>query len=339
MVPAYTFTRFPDLPKELQLYIWSIATRLEPSHDILILPTLRPKSSPAASKVDAVKRQESEGSKRYTHPPVFSINHDSRAMALDLYKRVTSRKENRNGRKYSAETYINPIDDRFHFYRGNVLNYHLLASMRNVYCGDPIDLIAQRNINSFANIRNLTVTLDLFVHLPAGVWSGFKKLANLTIGFLPQDDFLEGWGSPHDVLEFNCPPHASLFGGRSTWLQKQSFKLLQCSNLKSGWRIPEIKIAVIESRREYRPWHEIPNLPIGKQEGDAGAEDIDIDCETGIWGGHRGQSMEVVWRIDLKDEEEEEIRPLNRFLRHDLLWYRTVLAFLQGNYSDREHIA
>lgn len=320
MVPAYTFTRFLELPRELQLRIWFLAARLEEARDILLLRETE-QLHPEATRVDFLQRREDESEFETPYPVMLGlVCKDARAAALQVYAPVAWKDGSRHFFNYFKVThgYANILYDCFHIYGGYSENYRLFMNMMHAHHGRiQLDQTALDNINFFAKIRILVLNFNLFAHTPTCLWSQFKKLEHLTIVIHPHRTIHHhgSYASDHHSLDRMHPSPSTLFGKRTSWLRSEVTRALRTAT--TGWELPTIEITHFKNRLG-RFTNELDDVAL--------LEDVGEDAQ--LFGVIQGQDYEV--------EDGEDENACVRYLKLDHSWYRGARAVLKIAVMDQE---
>lgn len=213
-IPAYTFTGFPNLPCELQLKIWSLATRFEKPRTHFL----------SDNSFSEIVNHYHENETRV--PQVLQVCHQSRVKAQKVLIRFGY---GRDAHEFYDPEY--PFDspfscdsdvsyhsgirsDPFGGYEDNPDDYvrsekYVNALYDTFYVGDSswyrfpllLDKIIKLNLtpprrfhhpsvdleklDRFRNIRLLAIDLSMFHRLPAEIWTEFTNLESLSLVIYP----------------------------------------------------------------------------------------------------------------------------------------------------------
>lgn len=104
MVPAYTFTKFGDLPLELQARIWSLAARFDMPRTRCLVLIGRQTRIHCSSLIEGTQIPE-------PFPEVVGICHLSREEAMKVYTRL---KTTGASQQSAVDPYINTLYNSFY---------------------------------------------------------------------------------------------------------------------------------------------------------------------------------------------------------------------------------
>lgn len=283
-VPAYTFTRFPELPTELQHQIWSLGACFENpqlyhlqdvrSHDFLNRNGRRLRRYGSSQVYQA-------GDKAYTVPVVLHVCRASRMVAKSIHSLLPCRRLNR-------DQYFNTLYDTF--YIGGEWSWHnsqiLVDLLIRLNTTRPIPEPARTDVQKLQHIKHLQVDFNIFADLPIGIWVEFYQLESLTIVIYPTDDFT----SFFDPTLVNESAFAELnvrskHGKRGQWLidfALESFKdAKERTERISQWKIPKIKVVL---RRRWRSIDGFDQMHNAQDGLDFNVEpDGDLDEDDSLW--------------------------------------------------------
>jgi hypothetical protein len=228
IVPAYTFTRFLELPPELQLKIWSMASR-----------TLVPRTySLVCMQCDSREdfRSCHKGSSRIksplrSSPAILHVCRSSRAEALKVYANLSV-----DSVYYSAagpKTYINTLYN--HFYMG-------------LHSWDGFKVLVDSLIK-----LNTTQPFQASFHpgLEGLRAEAFPKLETLRIAFYPfptletPEMSSSRCGADDRNIHFIEPQRGTKHGKRAAWIVKSALEALPATcKAVPDWKVPKLEAIV-----------------------------------------------------------------------------------------------
>ncbi|MAD84556.1 MAG: hypothetical protein CL912_16480 [Deltaproteobacteria bacterium] len=251
-IPAYTFTKFRQLPVELQENIWSMATRSGRSKIRKIL-AMRYDVSPSHGD-GALAGRASEGSSRIIRehntwtsektPVTLCVCRDSRRVAQRIHTRM--RFCGARQRAQRPEAYFNTLYDQFYLAEYPWNDFKLLIDILiKQNTTRPLQPKVERDMDRFFEIRYLTVDFHIFAGVPTSVWVEFPKLVKLTIGIYPYEAINDREAIPDRDLGFVKPQRGSKYGKRADWvLSAASTALRAAGDERRHWKMPELEVLV-----------------------------------------------------------------------------------------------
>ncbi|PVH74907.1 hypothetical protein DL98DRAFT_575367 [Cadophora sp. DSE1049] len=248
-VPAYAFTRFPNLPPELQLRIWSIASRTLES---TIRTLISMKWEREKRHEDLPRRYKLKGSSRIRHdlrdspvkstyPSVLRICRDSRAVGLSTFKLF----------KLDVGCAWIPVAyDLFYIGGDGWKKFKLLIDcLIRENTTRKQDPVVCEDLDKLLRIRHLIVDFNVFAAAPPTIWTHFTDLATLTVAFRPtlsidQRPVQDAFGPPENP-RFITPHISNKYGIRASWiLGAANRKLRTVLEDRPKWKIPHVDVTV-----------------------------------------------------------------------------------------------
>ncbi|CAG8982311.1 hypothetical protein HYALB_00005311 [Hymenoscyphus albidus] len=215
-VPAYTFVKFLELPVELRHMIWVFGTghrnprerdleytraKLPFLNQSVVFPS--PESDIFPLHYQGREQYASSPSPLRESPPsLLHTCRESRAVAQKIFFALPC---NLLYGGFSSQLYFNSLFDNFYmegtWASHDVILICLLAKFGSKKAPLPEML---HYINLAQAIRNMTVSIDIFVDIPIKYWAEFTSLRTLSIGIYHERSDTE---TPDDVM---CFPHEFL---------------------------------------------------------------------------------------------------------------------------------
>ncbi|KAI9047305.1 hypothetical protein LZ554_008753 [Drepanopeziza brunnea f. sp. 'monogermtubi'] len=239
-VPAYSFTKFPKLPVELQLSIWSFAARVD---------------SPQTHRLSLI---DSDGSEHAYDDPrkpdgieVLWACRKSREVAQKIFTYL----EVQNGCDEGQRQLVNTLYDKFSICCHRWSDFKVLVD-QVLHLNNPGKMIHnfQRDIQGFQKIRFLAVDFNIFSAIPVLVWEQFSSLELLTIVTYPYTDIkdIEYREYSDQKLELLKPQKWSTYGRRADWILERARKAFQAAKQKGGFpqKIPKLEVLVRKTDEE-----------------------------------------------------------------------------------------
>jgi hypothetical protein len=254
-VPAYTFTKFSDLPPEFQLRIWSLAARTE-EPQIHLVVAMTDDRSQSEWNSSPYCSYGVEGSSRINRdvsiwdpkpvPTVLHISSDSRMVAQTVYTRLLF--SDRSDVPTGQEGYFNTLYDSFYFGHKIWTDFKILVdTLLTLNTTRPLHSSVKRDLKRFQNVRFFIVDFNIFAGAPSRLWAEFHKLEKLTIAIYPYERISNPEATPDAVSPAFIKPHrGSYHGKRADWLHQAALDSLQAAKDHDvpQWKIPEIEVVV-----------------------------------------------------------------------------------------------
>ncbi|KUJ17298.1 uncharacterized protein LY89DRAFT_733158 [Mollisia scopiformis] len=245
MVPAYTFTRFGELPNELQLRIWSMAARSnKPRTHFLVedadIPDGLPLYYPRSHDTSTILPEKDEETNDF--PVLLHVCQASRMVVLKVYTPMPRVAPNHP----DAMQYLNTLYDRFYIGGQDSWTDHqlLVDILIRLNSTRPLPKTVQDNMERLLKIRFLLVDFHVFAALPVKIWAEFEQLEKFTIVMYPYDETGEWENTPgySPFPEFVNVTQRSKYGRRAEWILKsarESFEAVKRSDIPK-WTIPQL---------------------------------------------------------------------------------------------------
>jgi hypothetical protein len=261
-VPAYTFTKFPDLPPEIQLRIWSLAARTEEPQVHYVVAMIDDELASSwnwsyfSYELEGSSRIKRDSSRSWDPKPVPTVLHvsrDSRMVAQKIYTRLCFSKYSSAGAHPDREAYINTLYDSFYIGHKEWSDFKILVDMSTkLNTTRPLHKLVQRDLKRFQNIRFFIVDFNIFGAAPPRIWAEFNKLDKLTIAIYPHKTISNPERPPYtDEPSFIRPHRCYTHGKRVVWLHQAALDLLQSvkDHDVPQWKIPDVEVVVRRTGR------------------------------------------------------------------------------------------
>lgn len=254
-VPAYSFTKFNQLPVEIQLRIWCLTARMDEPQTHAIAPMTEEESESYYSESYAyclrgssrINCEANRWPKRRRRIPfVLHVCQRSRGVALKIYTHIAARYE--SGSWPQCEAYFNTLYDSFYMGYEPWNEFKILVDILIKFnTTRPLQTKVQKDMEQLRNIRRLIVDLNIFGAVPAKVWTEFPKLEKLTIAFYAFNTISDTEPRAYERnLVFTKAQRGSKYGKRAQWVVTSAKSALEAAKTdgKFEWKLPVIEALV-----------------------------------------------------------------------------------------------
>jgi 2EXR family len=250
-VPAYSFTKFRELPVEIRAKIWSLAARVDEPQihafvsmnndkSLTIYPDIYNYILNGSSRILCESREWP--ARKWPLSSILHTCHQSRAVALNIYTCLAAKKTLEV--RPSQEAYFNTLYGSFYMGYEPWNDFKILVDIIiKLNTTRPLRTDVQKDMERLRNIRNLIVDLNIFGAVPACVWAEFPKLEKLTIAFYGYGTISEKEpGGDERELVFK-KPQSGKYRKRSDWVVTAATKTLKAAkrSVMAEWKLPTVE--------------------------------------------------------------------------------------------------
>ncbi|KAH9215923.1 hypothetical protein DL95DRAFT_388237 [Leptodontidium sp. 2 PMI_412] len=246
-IPAYTFTRFPDLPMEIQLRIWSMASRSqEPATHSLIGMDWEEEYNGC--------RVNRRGSSRLQHanwtspsiealwPVILRTCRNSRYVGLSVFARF-------NFEHMGFFPYVPVAYDSFYIGCSPWTEFKLLVDLLiKENTTREMDSAVKTDLAMLCKMRHIVVDFNVFAGVPSTVWTHFPDLESLTVSFYPSVHIVDTNKDKHGPATrptFVTPKPDTKFGRRAEWITTAvNTRLQTAKDTVHNWTLPKIQVVL-----------------------------------------------------------------------------------------------